>query len=54
MIVYCIEQNKKYFSLGRSTKTVVILNFKSNWNTTTKTIYLKYSHNKVKSLISKN
>ena len=46
MIVYCIEKNKKYFSLGRSTKNSGLLNFKSNWNTTTKTIYFSYSHKK--------
>lgn len=43
MIKYSIENEKKIFSFGRSTKDSSLLKFKKQWNPIEKTLYFSYS-----------
>ena len=43
MIKYSIEEDKKYFSFGRSTKDSSLLHFKKQWNPIEKKLYFSYS-----------
>ena len=50
MIKYSIENNKKIFSFGRSTKDSSLLNFKRQWKPIEKQLYFSYSEQQKVSL----
>jgi len=50
MIKYSIEKDKKYFSLGRSTKNSSLLHFKKQWKPIERKLYFSYSEPKKVSL----
>jgi hypothetical protein len=50
MIKFSIEQNKKKFSFGRSTKDSSLLNFKRQWKPIEKQLFFSYSEEQKVSL----